>query len=63
MMVLWPEPEAPLKITEPSIDLSGLEKIINYQFSNKWWLVESLTHTSYSKPQTHCYQRLEFLGK
>ena len=52
--------------SEISENLELLEGIISYHFKNKDFLLESLTHTSYSNenpqhPVSH-YQRLEFLG-
>lgn len=43
-------------------DLDTVEDSIGYQFSNRRLLVEALTHATVVKPQTPCYQRLEFLG-
>ncbi|EDO35651.1 predicted protein, partial [Nematostella vectensis] len=43
--------------------LQGFEKRIGYEFSNKLYLIQALTHASYSQNRlTDCYQRLEFLG-
>ncbi|XP_042887206.1 endoribonuclease Dicer-like [Penaeus japonicus] len=43
--------------------LDRLEKKIGYTFSDKSFLVQAVTHSSYVNNQvTDCYQRLEFLG-
>ncbi len=41
-------------------ELSKLEDIIGYSFSNKQLIIEALTHKSYKKPYNN--ERLEFLG-
>ncbi|KFM82755.1 Endoribonuclease Dcr-1, partial [Stegodyphus mimosarum] len=39
------------------------EKVINYSFKNKAYLLQAFTHPSYVYNEiTDCYQRLEFLG-
>ncbi|KAF9933709.1 hypothetical protein FBU30_004717 [Linnemannia zychae] len=43
-------------------DLKNVEDAIGYRFKNRRLLVEALTHATAIKPQTPCYQRLEFLG-
>ncbi|KAF9178961.1 Dicer-like protein 1 [Haplosporangium sp. Z 767] len=43
-------------------DISKVEDAIGYKFIHKQLLAQALTHASYPKPQTPCYQRLEFLG-
>ena len=49
-------------------DLSALESAIGYTFKNKDFLIEALTHSSYSnelkakKQIAKCNERLEFLG-
>ncbi|KAF9086214.1 Dicer-like protein 1 [Mortierella sp. AD031] len=43
-------------------DLRKIEASIGYRFRNIRLLVEALTHATTDKPQTPCYQRLEFLG-
>ncbi|KAF1002409.1 endoribonuclease Dicer homolog 2-like isoform X2 [Apium graveolens] len=48
---------------EKLINISYLESILKYSFSDASLLVEALTHGSYMLPQIpQCYQRLEFLG-
>lgn len=42
--------------------MSKLEKIIEYQFSDKALLVRALTHSSHSTNYFENYERLEFLG-
>jgi dsRNA-specific ribonuclease len=48
--------------------MKNVEKILNYSFSQKSLLVESLTHNSYflkrtdQKGKIQDYERLEFLG-
>lgn len=40
-----------------------LERIINYKFNDRAYLLQALTHPSYSTNRvTGCYQQLEFLG-
>ncbi|KAF9991726.1 hypothetical protein BGZ65_000176, partial [Modicella reniformis] len=43
-------------------DLNRVERSIGYKFKEKRLLAEALTHATSIKPQTSCYQRLEFLG-
>nr|AGW15597.1 dicer 1 [Nematostella vectensis] len=46
-----------------AVQLQGFENRIGYEFSNKLYLIQALTHASYSQNRlTDCYQRLEFLG-
>lgn len=56
-----PDPEGQLAIL-----LDGFEKFeekIHYRFRDRSYLLQALTHASYSPNQlTDCYQRLEFLG-
>ncbi|XP_069951425.1 endoribonuclease Dicer-like isoform X2 [Cherax quadricarinatus] len=43
--------------------LDRLEKAIKYSFNDKSFIVQAVTHSSYSPNKvTDCYQRLEFLG-
>ncbi|AEE15250.1 Ribonuclease 3 [Thermodesulfobium narugense DSM 14796] len=46
------------------INLSKLEEDLGYVFTNKKWLMTSLTHSSYSynHPEVKDFERLEFLG-
>lgn len=40
-----------------------VEENLGYHFSNRAFLLQALTHASYSCNRvTHCYERLEFLG-
>ena len=56
-----PDPEGQLHILLDGYD--KFEKIIGYNFNDKSYLLQSLTHASYSPNNlTDCYQRLEFLG-
>ena len=49
-------------------DLSALERAIGYEFKNREYLTEALTHSSYAneskakKKTVRCNERLEFLG-
>jgi endoribonuclease Dicer len=44
-------------------NLDNFEQIIGYEFKDKAFLVQALTHSSYfHNTITDCYQRLEFLG-
>ncbi|KAG0366661.1 hypothetical protein BC939DRAFT_526607 [Gamsiella multidivaricata] len=43
-------------------DLSHVEESIGYHFSDQRLLAEALTHATSHRPQTQCYQRLEYLG-
>nr|XP_023016629.1 endoribonuclease Dcr-1 [Leptinotarsa decemlineata] len=66
------QPRSPLLRHIPNADaelerlLDGYEKFerhIGYQFKDRSYLLQSLTHASYFPNQlTDCYQRLEFLG-
>lgn len=39
------------------------ERILNYKFNDRSYLLQAMTHASYSPNRvTDCYQRLEFLG-
>ena len=65
-------PKSPLlrNISNPEAELNRLldgyevfERRINYKFIDRSYLLQSLTHASYSPNRlTDCYQRLEFLG-
>ncbi|VDO98314.1 unnamed protein product [Soboliphyme baturini] len=60
---LSPECANELDVLWKKYGISDFEKIIGYTFNNKVYLVESLTHSSFSANfSTRCYQRLEFLG-
>ncbi|KAG5899464.1 hypothetical protein JTB14_015317 [Gonioctena quinquepunctata] len=66
------QPKSPLlrHIADPEAELERLldgyvefERHIGYKFRDRSYLLQSLTHASYSPNQlTDCYQRLEFLG-
>ncbi|KAF9366919.1 Dicer-like protein 1 [Mortierella sp. NVP85] len=43
-------------------NLSNVEQTIGYKFNDRRLLAEALTHATSIKPETPCYQRLEFLG-
>ncbi|CAO3569858.1 unnamed protein product [Mortierella alpina] len=43
-------------------DLRKVERAIGYTFSHPRLLAEAFTHATFPKPETPCYQRLEFLG-
>lgn len=45
-----------------SSKIAAVENILGYTFRRKAILVEALTHSSYTKSELYCYQRLEFLG-
>ncbi|XP_010474687.1 PREDICTED: endoribonuclease Dicer homolog 1-like [Camelina sativa] len=51
-------PESILK----SIDFVGLERALNFEFKEKGFLVEAITHASRPSSGVSCYQRLEFVG-
>jgi endoribonuclease Dicer len=65
-------PQSPLlrNVSNPEDELSRLldgyhvfEERIGYKFRDRSYLLQSLTHASYSPNRlTDCYQRLEFLG-
>lgn len=67
-----PPPPSPRHTSLPGLEalaaplLSGLDQfegIIQYQFRDKFYLLQAFTHASYHRNQlTDCYQRLEFLG-
>ncbi|XP_046670478.1 endoribonuclease Dicer-like isoform X1 [Homalodisca vitripennis] len=45
------------------IDPSYLENILNYKFNDRCFLLQAVSHPSYTRNNiTTCYQRLEFLG-
>ena len=51
------------KLSKLQAGLDQLEQRLDYHFNEKRYLVEALTHASYTKNQvTNCYQKLEFLG-
>lgn len=68
----WAAPKSPLLHYAPSpydaLDLlldgySEFEAHIGYQFQDRSYLLQAMTHASYSPNRlTDCYQRLEFLG-
>ena len=40
-----------------------VERALGYRFKEKYYLIEAVTHSSYTKNSvTNCYQKLEFLG-
>ncbi|KAF9958951.1 Dicer-like protein 1 [Mortierella alpina] len=43
-------------------DLRKVERAIGYSFTDQRLLAEAFTHATFPKPETPCYQRLEFLG-
>lgn len=47
-----------------TLELEGFEHRIKYEFRNKIYLLQALTHASYAHNSLtpDCYQRLEFLG-
>jgi endoribonuclease Dicer len=57
-------------VSNPEAELNRLldgyevfERRISYKFRDRSYLLQSLTHASYSPNRlTDCYQRLEFLG-
>nr|CAD7424741.1 unnamed protein product [Timema monikensis] len=56
-----PNPECQLKSLLNGYD--AFERRIGYRFRDRSYLLQSLTHASYSPNRlTDCYQRLEFLG-
>ncbi|KAI9690851.1 MAG: hypothetical protein M1822_008470 [Bathelium mastoideum] len=63
-----PAPNAENITTSPSVtgdtpNLSRLENLIGYTFTNKNILLEAVTHASYTgDAHARCYDRLEFLG-
>ncbi|GFT77874.1 endoribonuclease Dicer [Nephila pilipes] len=68
----WPlSPPNPIVSEHPALarlhnltnGFDRFERIIKYEFKNKAYLLQALTHPSYSDNiLTDCYQRLEFLG-
>ncbi|GAB0099255.1 Endoribonuclease Dcr-1 [Sergentomyia squamirostris] len=68
----WAQPKSPLLDHYPqhkqmlSLLLDGFdqfEEAIGYEFRDKSYLLQAMTHASYSPNRlTDCYQRLEFLG-
>lgn len=68
----WAAPKSPLLPHAPNpydeLDLlldgySQFEALIGYNFNDRSYLLQAMTHASYSPNRlTDCYQRLEFLG-
>lgn len=68
----WTPPKSPLLIFSPnaheSLELlldgySEFETAIGYHFKDRSYLLQAMTHASYSPNRlSDCYQRLEFLG-
>lgn len=68
----WAPPKSPLLMHSPNphamldrlLDgYSVFEDTIGYQFRDRSYLLQAMTHASYSSNRlTDCYQRLEFLG-
>lgn len=68
----WTAPKSPLLLHSPNPHetleqlLDGycvFEDIIGYQFQDRSYLLQAMTHASYTPNRlTDCYQRLEFLG-
>lgn len=68
----WAAPKSPLLLHGPNAHamldrlLDGydeFERAIGYQFVDRSYLLQAMTHASYSSNRlTDCYQRLEFLG-
>nr|AWH61386.1 putative dicerB [Actinia equina] len=54
----------PEDLENAALELQGFERRINYEFRNKIYLLQALTHASYAHNRLtpDCYQRLEFLG-
>ncbi|KRY35178.1 Endoribonuclease dcr-1, partial [Trichinella spiralis] len=58
-------PEAKIHSIWTAYDLNSFEAKIGYRFTNKAYLIQALTHSSYNEvetPVTDSYERLEFLG-
>ncbi|KRZ27865.1 Endoribonuclease Dicer, partial [Trichinella pseudospiralis] len=58
-------PEEKIHSIWTAYDLSSFEAKIGYRFTNKAYLIQALTHSSYNEvetPVTDSYERLEFLG-
>jgi len=56
-----PDPEKELNRLLDGFD--AFEREIGYRFRDRSYLLQALTHASYSPNElTDCYQRLEFLG-
>ena len=68
----WDAPKSPLLMFNPNPHdtleqllngYSAFEDIIGYHFRDRSYLLQAMTHASYSSNRlTDCYQRLEFLG-
>jgi endoribonuclease Dicer len=54
----------PDDLEQARLELQGFEHRIKYEFRNRIYLLQALTHASYdrNKLTPDCYQRLEFLG-
>ncbi|KAG0246227.1 Dicer-like protein 1 [Mortierella sp. GBA43] len=57
-----PRRRVPFKPTPGLGDLGNVERTIGYKFKDRRHLAEALTHATALKPETACYQRMEFLG-
>ncbi|KRX17662.1 Endoribonuclease Dicer [Trichinella nelsoni] len=58
-------PEAKIHSIWTAYDLNSFEAKLGYRFTNKAYLIQALTHSSYNEvetPVTDSYERLEFLG-
>ncbi|KAM0751249.1 hypothetical protein T439DRAFT_325399 [Meredithblackwellia eburnea MCA 4105] len=66
--VAWPQRERAVDLgstewpgeTPPS--LRPIETKLDYNFKNPMFLLQAVTHRSYTLAETHCYEREEFLG-
>lgn len=63
----WPQSNASAtkeEINEHFINIKSLEATLNYEFKNRAYLLEALTHPSFPyNSVTDCQQRLSFLGE
>ncbi|XP_077284544.1 endoribonuclease Dcr-1 [Arctopsyche grandis] len=56
-----PDPEG--ELMQMLSGYEGLERTLGYRFKDRCYLLQAMTHASYSPNRlTDCYQRLEFLG-
>lgn len=56
-------PKTKLCIEDLIPNYHSLEKLLSYEFKDKAYIVQALSHPSYIKNNmTDCYQTLEFIG-
>lgn len=55
--------ETPSPLSREQLQLvASCEADLGYEFTNKWYLFEAITHASVANTRLHSYERMEFLG-